>query len=71
MPVAQLGLFHPTTIKKAMRAAPVPADLDARRALLLPWVQDLQAGTLDGRREISVDRAYFITVFARVFGEQA
>ena len=68
MPVAQLGLFHPTTIKKAIRAAPVPADLDARRALLLPWVQDLQAGTLDGRREISVDRAYFITVFARVLG---
>lgn len=68
MPVAQLGLFHPTTIKNAMRAAPVPADLDARRALLLPWAQDLQAGTLDGRREISVDRAYFITVFARVLG---
>jgi hypothetical protein len=68
MPVAQLGLFHPTTIKNAMRAAPVPADLDARRALLLPWAQDLQAGTLDGRREISVDRAYFITVFAQVLG---
>lgn len=61
-------LFHPRVLKAALASAPVPPDLDARQALLLPWIERLRSGELVSTPEVQLHAPFLQGVFGAALG---
>jgi hypothetical protein len=61
-------LFHEKTLNRAMKAFAFPADLEARREVIRPWIQTLRSGTLDIIKEVSLHGEFLKSVFDKILG---
>jgi hypothetical protein len=61
-------LFHEKTLNRALKGFTFPADLEARRQVIRPWIATLHSGTLDVTKEVSLHGDFLESVFGKILG---
>src|SRR5919201_2938 len=61
-------LFHPRVHPKQIASFAFPADLDRRHAVLLGFIDALQRGRLDDKKEVSLHGDFLSRVFGDALG---
>lgn len=62
------SLFHPKTLRDAVKAFRFPADLEAKQAIVCQWIETLAAGTLAQVKETSLHGEFLSDIFRSVLG---
>jgi type I restriction-modification system DNA methylase subunit len=62
------ALFHPRVLRARLAAHPFPADLEARRERLRPWVDRLRSGELAATNEVQLHGPFLQGIFGEVLG---
>ncbi|MCP4753031.1 MAG: N-6 DNA methylase, partial [Proteobacteria bacterium] len=61
-------IFHKKTIMNALKSVQLPADFDAKRAIIDRWIAALKTGALDIIKEISLHGDFLHDIFGEILG---